>query len=50
MNDKFRWKAVSFGELSLAGLAAPEKTAFVHEIRPRGTVDCAIDASPTKQR
>jgi len=41
---------VAFGDLGLAGLTAMEHAAFQDEIRARGTVDRAVDATAAKQR
>ena len=41
---------IALGDLGVAGLAAVEHAAFGHELRPRSTMDRAIDAAPAEQR
>ena len=38
------------GDLGVTRLAAVEHAALGHELRPRSTMDRAIDAAPTKER
>ena len=46
----FGRQAVAPRDLGTTGLAAVEHAALGHEFRPRGTMDCAIDAASAKQR
>ena len=38
------------GDLGVASLAAVEHAALGHELRPRSTMDRAIDTTPAKER
>jgi hypothetical protein len=40
---------IAFGDLGVAGFAAMEHPAFGHELRPRSTMDRAVDAAPAEQ-
>ena len=41
---------IALGDLGVTRLATVEHSAFGHEVRPRSTVDRAIDAAPAEQR
>ena len=41
---------IALGDLGVTSLATVEHSAFGHELRPRSTVDRAIDAAPAEQR
>jgi hypothetical protein len=41
---------IALGDLGVTSLAAVEHSAFGHELRPRSTVNRAIDAAPAEQR
>ena len=50
VNHMLGRQAIASGDLGVACLAAVEHAALGHELRPRGTMDRAIDAAAAEQR
>ena len=49
VNEIGRGEAIATCDLRLPSLAPAEKTAFIKEFRPGGTVNGAVDATAAKQ-
>lgn len=49
MNDVLRGQTIGLGHLGLAGLAATQQPAFMHQVWPGGAMDRAIDAATAQQ-